>query len=147
MNTLGDTHRGHNQPTLDVREHEINLVVHGCEIGADGVLVLILSDADGYPLPEWTRGAHIDRSLDDQLTGQYSLSGDPADLLNAIETRCRGWPEGITARRTVRRQTPGRAGPALVIRGRTAGQRTDPGGPCRQGRRVRRHPGAVLGAA
>src|SRR3954447_6451834 len=79
MTTMEYTQHGHSELTLDVREHETNVVVSSREMGADGVVVLTLTDVDGHPLPAWTPGAHIDLVLSDNLTRQYSLCGDPAD--------------------------------------------------------------------
>ncbi|MCX2729737.1 PDR/VanB family oxidoreductase [Saccharopolyspora sp. NFXS83] len=45
---------------------------------ADDVAALVLRGADG-PLAPWTPGAHVDLSLPNWLTRQYSLCGDPAD--------------------------------------------------------------------
>ncbi|MEU6132727.1 PDR/VanB family oxidoreductase [Saccharopolyspora sp. NPDC047091] len=45
---------------------------------ADGVVSLELRGADG-PLAPWEPGAHVDLSLPNRLTRQYSLCGDPAD--------------------------------------------------------------------
>lgn len=45
---------------------------------ADDVVSLVLRGADG-PLAPWTPGAHVDLSLPNRLTRQYSLCGDPAD--------------------------------------------------------------------
>jgi ferredoxin-NADP reductase len=60
-------------------EHELDLVVDGKELVADGVMLLTLRDPDGRPLPDWEPGAHLDLFLPDDLTRQYSLCGDPAD--------------------------------------------------------------------
>ena len=45
---------------------------------ADGVVELTLASPDGAPLPAWQPGAHVDLLLEDGLTRQYSLCGDPA---------------------------------------------------------------------
>ncbi|MGW4832756.1 PDR/VanB family oxidoreductase [Amycolatopsis japonica] len=45
---------------------------------ADGVVSLVLRGAEG-PLAAWEPGAHVDLSLPNWLTRQYSLCGDPAD--------------------------------------------------------------------
>jgi len=79
MTTMEYTQHGRSELTLDVREHETNVVVSTREMGADGVVVLTLTDVDGHPLPTWTPGAHIDLVLSDDLTRQYSLCGNPAD--------------------------------------------------------------------
>lgn len=47
---------------------------------ADGVVHLILKSQGGEPFPPWTPGAHIDITLDNGVTRQYSLCGDPQDL-------------------------------------------------------------------
>lgn len=46
---------------------------------ADGVVCLSLAPHNGETLPPFEAGAHIDLSLGDGLTRQYSLCGDPAD--------------------------------------------------------------------
>jgi ferredoxin-NADP reductase len=43
---------------------------------ADGVVTLTLAAPDGGRLPDWTPGAHVDLTLDNGLTRQYSLCGD-----------------------------------------------------------------------
>ena len=45
---------------------------------AEGVVELTLTAPDGQALPAWQPGAHVDLLLDDGLTRQYSLCGDPA---------------------------------------------------------------------
>lgn len=47
---------------------------------APGVLALELSALDGRPLPAFEPGAHVDLTLPDGTTRQYSLCGDPADV-------------------------------------------------------------------
>lgn len=78
----------------------MRLVVEQRIEAADGVVALVLADADGAELPEWRPGAHIDVYLTDELTRQYSLCGDPAD-----RTR---W------RIAVLREPDGRGGSAFV---------------------------------
>ncbi|MCF8610144.1 PDR/VanB family oxidoreductase [Gordonia sp. HY285] len=46
---------------------------------ADQVASVVLEDSAGGALPEWRPGAHIDVELDNGVTRQYSLCGDPAD--------------------------------------------------------------------
>ncbi len=46
---------------------------------AEGVVVLTLAGAGSAELPPWQPGAHIDLVLDNGLTRQYSLCGDPDD--------------------------------------------------------------------
>lgn len=60
-------------------EHELDLVVEKKESMAEGVVQLTLRSPDGAELPAWEPGAHIDLVLDDELTRQYSLCGDPAE--------------------------------------------------------------------
>ena len=48
---------------------------------ADGVLGLELVRPDGAEVEPWQPGAHIDLVLGEGLVRQYSLCGDPADLL------------------------------------------------------------------
>ncbi|RKR92306.1 ferredoxin-NADP reductase [Micromonospora pisi] len=61
-------------------EVELDLVVRERERAADGVVRLTLARPDGGPLPAWAPGAHIDLVVEDGVTRQYSLCGDPADL-------------------------------------------------------------------
>ncbi|MFE7171288.1 PDR/VanB family oxidoreductase [Streptomyces sp. NPDC057616] len=53
-------------------------IVEKVEPVAEGVVSLLLRGADG-PLSSWEPGAHIDLTLPNWLTRQYSLCGDPAD--------------------------------------------------------------------
>lgn len=46
---------------------------------AEGVVTLTLTAPDGGRLPDWTPGAHVDLTLDNGLTRQYSLCGDRWD--------------------------------------------------------------------
>jgi ferredoxin-NADP reductase len=46
---------------------------------ADGVVTLDLAAPDGGRLPDWTPGAHIDLTLGNGTTRQYSLCGDRWD--------------------------------------------------------------------
>ncbi|ADI09579.1 iron-sulfur oxidoreductase subunit beta [Streptomyces bingchenggensis BCW-1] len=55
------------------------LVVTGRADAASDVVVLTLRHPTGRELPAWQPGAHIDLLLDESLTRQYSLCGDPAD--------------------------------------------------------------------
>lgn len=48
--------------------------------GADGIRILVLKHPDGKQFPAWVPGAHIDVIINDEITRQYSLCGDPADL-------------------------------------------------------------------
>jgi len=46
---------------------------------ADGVVTLTLAAPDGGRLPDWAPGAHVDLTLDNGQTRQYSLCGDRWD--------------------------------------------------------------------
>lgn len=49
---------------------------------ADGVCRIVLGDPGGYRLPDWTPGSHIDVTLGNGETRQYSLCGDRWDPLS-----------------------------------------------------------------
>jgi ferredoxin-NADP reductase len=55
-------------------------VLEKMEAVADDVARLVLRHPDGYELPAWAPGAHVDLVLADGLVRQYSLCGDPDDL-------------------------------------------------------------------
>jgi ferredoxin-NADP reductase len=61
-------------------EHELELVLEKKEAVADDVVRLVLRHPDGYELPAWAPGAHVDLVLAEGLVRQYSLCGDPDDL-------------------------------------------------------------------
>ena len=63
-----------------VHEFTADLVVRRRDTPAEGVAVLDLGYPDGAELPRWQPGAHIDLLLDEDLTRQYSLCGDPREL-------------------------------------------------------------------
>jgi ferredoxin-NADP reductase len=65
----------------NVREFTSELIVRRRSAPAEGVVVLDLAHPDNEDLPGWEPGAHIDLMLDDGLTRQYSLCGDPHDPL------------------------------------------------------------------
>lgn len=65
-----------------VHEFEALAVVEAKELLAEDVVTLTLRSADGDRLPPWAPGAHIDLVLDDGLTRQYSLCGNPGDRDN-----------------------------------------------------------------
>lgn len=46
---------------------------------SDGVIELILENADGSPLPAWTPGSHIDIQTGPGVVRQYSLCNSPDD--------------------------------------------------------------------
>lgn len=56
----------------------LELVVEDASQVADDVRAIRFSRADGGSLPAWRPGAHIDL-IQDHLTRQYSLCGDPLD--------------------------------------------------------------------
>ncbi|WP_051423169.1 PDR/VanB family oxidoreductase [Arthrobacter sp. MA-N2] len=55
------------------------LAVSALRREADGVVSVILSDADGVALPAWEPGAHIDVLFSNGVLRQYSLCSDPED--------------------------------------------------------------------
>jgi ferredoxin-NADP reductase len=59
-------------------EVDLDLVVAGRHLAADGVLTLDLADASGADLPAWRPGAHVDLRFGPDLVRQFSLCGDPA---------------------------------------------------------------------
>lgn len=66
--------------SASVHEFTADLVVRRRDTPAEGVAVLDLGYPDGAELPRWQPGAHIDLLIDENLTRQYSLCGDPRDL-------------------------------------------------------------------
>src|ERR1700742_4929635 len=66
-------------PSANVHEFTANLVVRRRSTPAEGVAVLDLTHPENQDLPRWEPGAHIDLILDDGLTRQYSLCGDPGE--------------------------------------------------------------------
>ena len=66
-------------PSANVHEFTAELILRRRSTPADGVVVLDLAHPQNEELPRWEPGAHIDLILDDGLTRQYSLCGDPRD--------------------------------------------------------------------
>jgi ferredoxin-NADP reductase len=66
-------------PSPNVHEFTTDLVVRRRSTPVEGVVVLDLAHPENEDLPRWGPGAHIDLILDDGLTRQYSLCGDPRD--------------------------------------------------------------------
>lgn len=66
--------------SASVHEFTADLIVRRRDTPAEGVVVLDLGYADGEELPRWQPGAHIDLLIDENLTRQYSLCGDPREL-------------------------------------------------------------------
>jgi ferredoxin-NADP reductase len=67
------------RPSANVHEFITDLIVRRRSTPAEGVVVLDLAHPENEDLPRWEPGAHIDLILDDGLTRQYSLCGDPRD--------------------------------------------------------------------
>ncbi|GHG87280.1 PDR/VanB family oxidoreductase [Amycolatopsis acidiphila] len=57
----------------------VELLVRRVDRVGDDTIALVLADAAGRELPAWKPGAHIDLVLNETLTRQYSLCGDPDD--------------------------------------------------------------------
>jgi ferredoxin-NADP reductase len=66
-------------PSANVHEFTTDLIIRGRSTPAEGVVVLDLAHPENEDLPRWGPGAHIDLILNDGLTRQYSLCGDPRD--------------------------------------------------------------------
>jgi ferredoxin-NADP reductase len=66
-------------PGANVHEFTSDLIIRHRSTPAEGVVVLDLGHPENEDLPRWEPGAHIDLILDDGLTRQYSLCGDPHD--------------------------------------------------------------------
>jgi ferredoxin-NADP reductase len=64
-------------PRASVHEFTTDLIVRHRSTPAEGVVVLDLAHPENQDLPRWEPGAHVDLILDDGLTRQYSLCGDP----------------------------------------------------------------------
>jgi ferredoxin-NADP reductase len=66
-------------PGANVHEFTTELIVRRRGTPVEGVVVLDLAHPGNEELPRWEPGAHIDLMLDDGMTRQYSLCGDPHD--------------------------------------------------------------------
>lgn len=66
-------------PTVPQAELELDVVLAGKVVLADGVVRLTLRHPEDEPLPPWEPGAHLDLMVRPDLVRQYSLCGDPAD--------------------------------------------------------------------
>jgi ferredoxin-NADP reductase len=66
-------------PSANVHEFTADLLVRRRSTPAEGVVVLDLAHPESQDLPPWEPGAHIDLVLEDGLTRQYSLCGNPRD--------------------------------------------------------------------
>lgn len=78
----------------------MSLMVRSMTTESDGVLSLELVDPGGAALPEWQPGAHIDVTLADGMSRQYSLCGD--------------WLDRYRYRLGILREEAGRGGSAYV---------------------------------
>jgi vanillate O-demethylase ferredoxin subunit len=59
--------------------HRVTVEVVGMEAVCNDVVAIELSDPDGWRLPPFTAGSHIDVHLPNGAVRQYSLIGDPAE--------------------------------------------------------------------
>src|ERR1700761_7210241 len=66
-------------PGANVREFTTELIVRQRSTPAQGVVTLDLAHPGNEDLPRWEPGAHIDVMLEEGVTRQYSLCGDPRD--------------------------------------------------------------------
>ena len=57
----------------------IRLALRAAEPAGPGIRLLTLIDPEGWPLPRWRPGAHVDLHLPGGLVRAYSLCGDPAE--------------------------------------------------------------------
>ncbi|MBL6458159.1 oxidoreductase [Belnapia sp. T6] len=57
----------------------IRTILRAAEPAGPGIRLLTLMDPDGWPLPRFRPGAHIDLHLPNGLVRAYSLCGDPAE--------------------------------------------------------------------
>lgn len=64
------------QRESDYSERDLELLVTERQTEADGVVSLSFVSANGQELPKWTPGAHLDLTVGEGLTRQYSLCGD-----------------------------------------------------------------------
>ncbi|MFC9555235.1 PDR/VanB family oxidoreductase [Rhodococcus sp. NPDC056960] len=58
---------------------DLSLVVHNRRMLTADIVALDLQANDAELLPPWAPGAHVEMNLDNGLSRQYSLCGDPAD--------------------------------------------------------------------
>ncbi|MGI6856000.1 PDR/VanB family oxidoreductase [Mesorhizobium sp. 1B3] len=59
--------------------HRVTVKIVGMEAVCDDVVAIELADPDGWKLPPFTAGSHIDVHLPNGMVRQYSLIGDPAE--------------------------------------------------------------------
>ena len=94
---------------------EFDVVVTARDAVAQDVIALQLQSADGFDLPTWEPGAHIDLILPNGMVRQYSLCGDPADR--------------SVYRLAILREANGRGGSVAICDGLMVGDRLSARGP------------------
>jgi ferredoxin-NADP reductase len=80
--------------------HRVTTIVRDIRRENSSILTLNLADPDGWTLPPFEAGAHIDVHLPNGAVRQYSLCGDPADA--------------VLYRIAVQREDAGRGGSVLI---------------------------------
>ena len=58
-------------------ESDLTLLVRQLRWESEGVVSVVLENADGSALPAWEPGAHVDLHLPGSIVRQYSLCGSP----------------------------------------------------------------------
>ena len=81
-------------------ESDLTLLVRQLRWESEGVVSVVLENADGSALPAWEPGAHVDLHLPGSIVRQYSLCGSP--------DRSGQWRVGVL------REESGRGGSAAV---------------------------------
>ncbi|MGO7482947.1 2Fe-2S iron-sulfur cluster-binding protein [Rhizobium ruizarguesonis] len=72
-----------------VRHHHVLTVIRKIERLTADISRFELSDPDGWELPPYTPGAHVDVHVDEHVLRQYSLCSDPQDRHRyAIAVKC-----------------------------------------------------------
>ncbi len=66
-------------PRVQKTLRKTRAVVTQIRLEAEGVVSLLLRMPDGSPLPPWEPGSHINLTLPNGITRQYSLCGAPSD--------------------------------------------------------------------
>ncbi|MEE2058132.1 PDR/VanB family oxidoreductase [Rhodococcus artemisiae] len=65
--------------TTNDSEVDLDLTISDRRMLTTDIVALDLTSATGELLPNWAPGAHLEMNLDNGLSRQYSLCGDPAD--------------------------------------------------------------------
>lgn len=73
--------------------HHLTLRVIEIDAFGDSIRRIVLADPDGWDLPPFRAGAHIDVRIPDRGVRQYSLSGDPS-VRDRYEIAVLAHPEG-----------------------------------------------------